>query len=93
MNRKSEPERLLDRHERLVHSDRRKVTSHVQREAGDWIINTLMIQDCAVPFRYKRKKRYRSLAGALVNLTYYPTTDRVAGIDIEIMKVVRLRRA
>ena len=71
----------------------RKVVSHVQREAGEWIVNTLMIEGYDVAFRYKRKRKYRSLQGALVNLTYYPATDVVAGIEIEIMNVVRIKRA
>ena len=41
----------------------------------------------------KRTKKYKSLQGARVNLTYYPTTDSVAGIDFEVMKVVRIRRS
>jgi len=90
---KSEPDKLLERHEQLVHSQLRKVDSHVQRESGEWIINTLMTEGCEVPFRYKRKRMYRSLVGALVNLTYYPATDAVAGIEVEIMNVVRIRRA
>ena len=49
----SEPEKLIKKHEKLTHSDMLKVTSHVQREAGKWIINTLMVEDCDVPFRYK----------------------------------------
>jgi len=90
---KSEPDKLLERHEQLVHSQLRKVSSHVQRESGAWIINTLLTEGCEVPFRYKRKRLYRSLSGALVNLTYYPATDTVAGIEVEIMNVVRIRRA
>jgi hypothetical protein len=90
---KSEPDKLLERHQQLVHSQLRKVNSHVQRASGEWIINTLMTEGCEVPFRYKRKRMYRSLAGALVNLTYYPATDAVAGIEVEIMNVVRIRRA
>lgn len=90
---KSEPDKLLERHEQLVHSQLRKVTSHVQRESGEWIINTLMTEGCEVPFRYKRKRLYRSLVGALVNLTYYPTAESVAGIEVEIMNVVRIKRA
>jgi hypothetical protein len=89
----AEPDKLLERHQQLVHSQLRKVNSHVQRESGEWIINTLLTEGCEVPFRYKRKRMYRSLAGALVNLTYYPATDAVAGIEIEIMNVVRIRRA
>jgi hypothetical protein len=90
---KSAPERLLERHRDLVHSEMQKVTSHVQRKSGEWIINTVMIEGCEAPFRYKRKRKYRSLQGAMVNLTYYPSTDSVAGIDIEVMNVVRIRRA
>ena len=90
---KSEPEKLLQRHAELVHSDMQKVLSHVQRKSGEWIINTLMIAGCEVPFRYKRKRLYKSLEGAPVNLTYYPVTEVVAGIEVEIMNVVRVRRA
>ena len=90
---KSEPEKLLSRHEDLVHSEMQKVTSHVQRKADDWIINTIMLDGHDVPFRYKRKRAYKSLVGALVNVTYYPASDSVAGIEIEIMNVVRIRRA
>ena len=90
---KSEPEKLTERHAQLVHSQMQKVRSHVQRNSGEWIINTLMIAGCDVPFRYKRKRMYKSLEGAPVNLTYYPVTESVAGIEIELMKVVRIRRA
>ena len=89
----SDPRKLLKRHEELNQSDNQKVTSHVQQAAGDWILNTLMIEGYEVPFRYKRTKKYKSLQGARVNLTYYPTTDSVAGIDFEVMKVVRIRRS
>ena len=89
----SQPDKLLVRHESLLHSDNRKVTSHVQRESGDWIINTVLIEGQSVPFRYRRKKKYLSLVGATVNLTYYATTESVAGIELEVMKVVRIRRA
>ncbi len=68
-----------------------KVTSHVQREAGEWIVNTLMLEGCDVPFRYKRKKLYKSLKGQRVNLTYYPTNENIAGIQMEIMNVVRIK--
>ena len=89
----SQPDKLLVRHESLLHSDNRKVTSHVQRESGDWIINTVLIEGQSVPFRYRRKKKYLSLVGATVNLTYYATTESVVGIELEVMKVVRIRRA
>ena len=88
---KSTVDKILKKHPHLIQSDNMKVTSHVQRESGEWIINTIMIEDCAVPFKYKRKKRYKNLTGARVNLTYYPQLESVAGIDFETMKVVRVR--
>ena len=88
-----ELQKLLERHPQLVHTSAVKVTSHVQRVDGDWIINTVMIEDEKVPFRYKRRKKYRSLEGAVVNLTYYPDTILVAGIEMEVMNVVRIKRS
>lgn len=88
---KSEPEKMLKQHDKLVHSEMKKVTSHVQREAGEWIINTVMIEDCDVPFKYKRQKQYRNITGQRVNLTYYPTVEKVAGMDFDVMKVVRIK--
>jgi len=70
-----------------------KVVSHVQRVEDDWYINTLMIDGYDVPFRYKRKKKYRDLNGQCVNLTYYSIMESVAGFDLEVMKVVRVKRA
>jgi len=70
-----------------------KVTSHVQREKGEWIINTLMVEGCEVPFKYKRKRKYKSINGQRVNLTYYPDTETVAGIEMEVMNVVRIKIA
>jgi len=90
---KSDPEELVARHAALVHSDLRKVVSHVQRRSGEWIVNTLMLEGYDVRFRYKRKRMYRNLEGACVNLTYYPATHPVAGIEMEIMNVVRIRRS
>ncbi|MDT8451221.1 MAG: hypothetical protein RQ936_00580 [Gammaproteobacteria bacterium] len=89
----SEPEKLLKRHQQLTHTDMAKVTSHVQRTQDDWILNTVIIEGCDVPFKYKRKKRYRNLSGQLVNLTYYPAEETVAGLDFEFMKVVRIKIA
>jgi hypothetical protein len=86
-------EKLLTDHPNLTHSQAVKVTSHVQREEDEWIVNTLMIEGYDVPFRYKRKQAYKSLVGARVNLTYYPETLNVAGMDMETMKVVRVRRS
>ncbi len=90
---KTEPEELLKKHPQLVHSDAVKVTSHVQREQGEWFLNTVMIEGCEVPFKYKRRKKYKSLRGQRVNLTYYPGTQTVAGLAFEIMQVVRIRIA
>lgn len=89
----SNPEKLLKKHQKLVHSDNMKVTSHVQRQDGEWIINTLMIEGCDAAFKYKRDKQYKSIKGARVNLTYYPVTENVAGFDMEVMKVVRIKLA
>ena len=52
--------KLLNTHQKLVHSEGVKVLSHVQRDDKEWIINTLMIEGCEVPFKYKRKKMYRN---------------------------------
>ena len=52
-----------------------------------------MIEGCDVAFKFQRKKKYKSLDGAQVNLTYYPQTDTVAGFEIEVMKVVRIKIA
>lgn len=83
--------KLLARHEKLNHSENRKVVSHVQREDGDWVLHTLMLEGVDVPFKYRRKKRYKNLKGAQVSLTYYPDTEEVAGLEFEYMRVVRLR--
>lgn len=83
--------KLLKTHQNLIQSDFKKVTSHVQRLEGDWYINTLMIEGYDVPFKYKRQKKYKNLTGQCVNLTYYPETEMVAGFEMEIMKVVRIK--
>jgi hypothetical protein len=82
---------LLKKHQALTHSDMLKVTSHVQRQAGELIVNTLMIEGVNVPFKYKRKKLYKNLKGQRVNLTYYLATEEVAGFRMDIMKVVRIK--
>ena len=90
---KSDIDKLLKKNAQLNQLDAVKVTSHVQREKGDWYINTLMIEGYLVAFKYSRKKLYRSLEGAAVNLTYYPELEKVAGMDFETMKVVRIRKS
>jgi len=90
---KTTPEKLLKKHQQLNHTDMAKVVSHVQRDQDDWVLNTILIEGCDVPFKYKRKKKYKNLAGQRVNLTYYPSTESVAGIELEYMKVVRVKIA
>jgi ribosomal protein L21 len=85
--------KLLSSHHNLNHSENMKVVSHVQRDSKDWIVNTLMIDGCDVPFKYKRKKKYKNSQGQRVNLTYYPAKENIAGIEMEIMKVVRIKIA
>jgi len=88
---KSSPEKLIKKHKELTHSDMMKVSSHVQRESEGWILNTLMIEGYAVPFKYKRTRLYKSLKGQRVNLTYYPDMEIVAGLEFEVMRVVRIK--
>ena len=83
----------LEEHRELVHSTMKKVVSHVQRDTPEWIINTLMIEGCDSPFKYKRQKKYQNLKGAYVDLTYYPNTESVAGISMEVMQVVKINRS
>lgn len=68
-----------------------KVVSHVQRESGDWFLNALMLEGIDVPFKYKRKKLYKSLQGQRVNLTYYASVETVVGFEMEVMNVVRVK--
>lgn len=89
----SDPDKLLKKHPNLIHSEMQKVTSHVQRQAGDWIINTIMVEGCDVPFRFKRKQQYRNAKGARVNMTYYPDVENIGGMEMEVMNVVRIKIA
>lgn len=88
---RSNPKELLKSHSELIHSEMQKVISHVQRPAEDWIQHTVMLEGCDVPFKFKRKKRYKSLKGNRVNVTYYPTTETVAETDLDVMNVVRIK--
>lgn len=90
---KSDPKTLLKKNPKLNHLDAVKVESHVQRAKDGGYLNTVMLQGYDVPFKYWRNEQYKDLKGARVNLTYYPTTESVAGMDLEIMKVVRIRRS
>lgn len=87
----SDPEKLIKKHRALVHSEMKKVTSHKQRNDGDWIINTIMIEGCDVPFRYKRKVAYKDITGRRVNLTYYPDVEKISGLEFDVMNVVRIK--
>jgi hypothetical protein len=89
----SEVKKLLKKHGQLNQLDNVKVESHVQRDKDDWVINTIMLEGYDVPFKYKRKTVYKRLKGARVNLTFYPETESIAGIDFEMMNVVRIRRS
>ena len=88
---KSESEKLIKKHHELIHTDNLKVISHVQRVEDDWFINTLMFENIDVPFIYKRKQLYKSLINNRVNVTYYVSKEEVAGFEIEIMNIVRIK--
>ena len=88
-----EANKLTQKHNKLTHSEHMKVASHVQRESDDWVLNTVMLENIDVPFKYKRKKLYKSLKGQRVNLTYYPSSELIAGFDMEVMSVVRIKVA
>ncbi len=94
---KSPVDKLLKTHQKLVHTENQKVVSHVQRDIKidgvDWSLNTVMIDGYDVPFKFKRKQAYKNLKGSRVNLTYYRTAENVAGIEMEVMNVVRIKKA
>lgn len=89
MNKKEK--QMLEKHKNLIQSDFQKVSSHVQREEDDWFINTIMIEGVDVPFKYKRKQPYKSLKGQRINIIYYPHVENVAGFEIEVMNIVRIK--
>ncbi|MGL4612815.1 MAG: hypothetical protein ACRCVV_02695 [Shewanella sp.] len=84
--------KMLANHERLIHSDGVTVLSHTQREKGDWVQHTVMVENCDVPFKFRRVKKYKNLQGQKISVVYYPETELVAGFEIEIMQVVRIKR-
>ncbi len=90
---RDEADKLLAKHQKLNHLQSVKVSSHVQREEGEWFRHTLMIEGYDVPFVFKRKQVYTSLKGARVNLTYYRQVEQLAGVEFELMKVVRIKRS
>ena len=88
-----EVKKLISDHKELTHSEAVTVISHVQREQDDRFINTVMINGCSAPFKYKRKKLYKSLTKQQVNITYYPSIETIAGFEIETMNVVWIKVA
>ncbi len=82
--------KFLAENDNLTHSTMQKISSHVQRRQGDWVFNTVLVQDQDIPFKYKRKKIYKSLQGARVDIIYYPATETIAGMEFEYMKVVKI---
>ena len=88
----SDPKKLVEKNQKLIHSELMKVVSHNQRDQGEWVLHSLMVEGCDVPFKFKRKGNYQNLKGARVNMTYYPTQETVAGLPFEVMKVVRIKR-
>ena len=48
----SEIKKLLTKHQQLNQLDMTKVTSHVQREKDDWVLNTIILEGYDVPFQY-----------------------------------------
>ncbi|NQY26538.1 MAG: hypothetical protein HRT92_05105 [Piscirickettsiaceae bacterium] len=82
--------KLLADNEKLIHSTMQKVESHVQRQVGKWIQNTVLLNGYDVPFKYKRQKKYKSLKGARVNLIYYAGTEQIAGMEFEVMNVIKI---
>lgn len=90
---KSETDKLISRHGQLNQSDNMKVVSHVQRDEDDWVRHTVMVEGIDVPFIFRRKKHYKTLKGARVNITYYRQVEDVAGIEFETMKAVRIKRS
>lgn len=87
----SDINKLLKSHQKLIHSELQKVASHIQRQQDEWFINTIMIDGIDVPFKYKRKKLYQSLTGQRVNMTYYLDVEAVAGFEMQVMRVVRIK--
>lgn len=90
---KSDPDKLLKKNQQLNHMDDKKVVSHSQRDDGDWVLHSIMLEGYDVPFKFRRQGKYQSLNGARVNVTYYPLLEKVAGIEFEVMRVVRIKRS
>ncbi len=80
----------LAENDHLIHATMQKVSSHVQRDEGEWVLNTITIEGQDVPFKYKRQRRYKSLKGARVDIVYYPDKEVIARMTFEYMKVVKI---
>ncbi|WP_417763861.1 hypothetical protein [Shewanella sp.] len=89
----SDPKKLVEKNQQLIHSEAMKVVSHTQREQGEWVLHSLIVAGCDAPFKFKRKQQYQNLTGARVNMTYYPVNEVVAGLSFEYMKVVRIKKS
>lgn len=89
----SDSKELQAKHPELTQSDDQKVASHKQRKKDGWYFNTVMLEGYDVAFKFKRQRPYQSLKGARINLSYYPEKEIVAGMEFEIMKVVRIKRS
>lgn len=86
------PDKLLKKHTELIHSDNMKIVTHTQREKDGWFINSIMLENCEVPFKYKRKQRYKALTkGQRVNLTYYRSQEEISGLQFDMMNVIRIK--
>ena len=88
---KTDVDKLLAKRRQLNHLESIKVVSHKQRNDDGWFLNSIMLDGYEVPFKYRRKQKYRDLKNAYVNVTYYPIIEVVAGMEFETMKVVRIR--
>ena len=93
LSMQSDPKKLVEKNKNLIHSELLKVVSHVQRDQDEWVVHTVMVEGCDVPFKFKRKGNYQSLKGARVNITYYMEQETVAGMNFDVMKVVRIKGA
>ncbi len=88
---KDSAEITLQQDNHLVQCQLMQVNSHVQRFNGECILNTLMVDGYDCPFKYCRQYKYQSLTGKQVDLAYYPTVEVIAGLEVDIMKVVRVK--
>ncbi len=88
---KSPVDSTLQKHQELVHCALMQVNSHVQRFNGECVLNTLMMDGYDCPFKYCRDYKYQNLEGKQVELSYYPAIELIAGLEVDIMKVVQIK--